>query len=98
MRIADHFKVEHRIFNLDFSQIGGSSLTSRIPVERRTLAEIGDRIPSSYVPARNSIFLTIAAAFAESIGAGTIFIGANALDYSGYPDCRPEFFAAMEKH
>lgn len=97
MKIAKHFEVEQKVFNLDLSQIGGSSLTSSIPVEKRTLKEIGDRIPSSYVPARNTIFLSIASAYAETIGAQTIFIGANALDYSGYPDCRPEFFTSMEQ-
>ncbi len=82
---------------MDFQQIGSSSLTSSMPVERRNLSAIGNSIPSSYVPARNSIFLTIATAFAESLGARTIFIGANAVDYSGYPDCRPEFFSSMER-
>lgn len=82
---------------MDFQQIGSSSLTSSMPVEKRDLLAIGNSIPSSYVPARNSIFLTIAAAFAESLDARTIFIGANAVDYSGYPDCRPEFFSSMER-
>jgi 7-cyano-7-deazaguanine synthase len=81
---------------MDFSKIGGSSLTDNIPVEKRKLEEIGRDIPISYVPARNSIFLAIAAAFAETAGATRILIGANAVDYSGYPDCRPEFFAAFE--
>ncbi len=96
-RIADHFNIDHRVFNMDFQQIGSSSLTSSMPVEKRDLLAIGNSIPSSYVPARNSIFLTIAAAFAESLDARTIFIGANAVDYSGYPDCRPEFFSSMER-
>jgi 7-cyano-7-deazaguanine synthase len=96
-RISDHFNIDHRVFNMDFQQIGSSSLTSSMPVEKRGLSAIGNSIPSSYVPARNSIFLTIAAAFAESLGARTIFIGANAVDYSGYPDCRPEFFSSMER-
>ncbi|MEM0155991.1 MAG: 7-cyano-7-deazaguanine synthase QueC [Thermoplasmataceae archaeon] len=95
-RIADHFNVRHVVFEMDFSKIGGSSLTADIPVEKRKVEEIGRDIPTSYVPARNSIFLAIAAAFAETAGADRIFIGANAVDYSGYPDCRPEFFAAFE--
>lgn len=95
-KIADYFHVKRNVFRMDFSGIGGSSLTSDIPVEKRPISEIGSGIPSSYVPARNSIFLAIAAAFAESLGANVIFIGANAIDYSGYPDCRPEFFIAME--
>src|SRR5262249_47841269 len=80
---------------LDLRGIGGSALTSDVPVPRdRDLAAVD--IPSTYVPARNSIFLAIALGWAETIDARGLVIGVNALDYSGYPDCRPEFIAAFE--
>ena len=82
---------------MDLRQIGGSALTDNINVPERELNGIKDEIPVTYVPARNTIFLSIASAYAEIVGAGNIFIGANAIDYSGYPDCRPEYFNAMEK-
>ncbi len=81
--------------DLDLRGIGGSSLTSDTPVPvDRDLADVS--IPSTYVPARNTIFLSLALGWAEVIGAHDLFIGVNALDYSGYPDCRPEFLAAFE--
>jgi 7-cyano-7-deazaguanine synthase len=90
---------DHIILNIDFSKFGGSSLTdSRINIEsNRNLNEIGKNIPSTYVPARNTVFLSIALAYAESIDAGDIFIGVTSSDYSGYPDCRPEYIKAFQK-
>ena len=87
--------VEHRIVDIDLAAFGGSSLLGdgEIPKGRE---EIGEGIPSTYVPARNTVFLAYALAWAEVLGANDIFIGVNALDYSGYPDCRPEFIAAFE--
>ena len=79
------------------TQIGGSALTDKIDVPERGLENIEKEIPVTYVPARNTIFISLAAAYGETIKANSIFIGANAIDYSGYPDCRPEFFNAMEK-
>lgn len=92
---------EHRIVKLDLSAAGGwggSSLTGQgeIP-ERRSAEEIGGGIPSTYVPGRNTIFLSLAASYAEVIGARTIFIGVSQVDYSGYPDCREEFIRAFER-
>lgn len=88
----------HIVFPLDLSIFGGSALTSAIEVPKhRAEASIGHNIPITYVPARNTIFLSVGLALAEVIGARSIFIGANAVDYSGYPDCRPEFIAAFEK-
>ncbi len=90
--------VRHAIVDFDLRPFGGSALTagSDIPKDR-SLAEIGQGIPATYVPARNTIFLSFALAWAETLGAEDIFIGANALDYSGYPDCRPEFLVAFER-
>ncbi len=87
---------EHIVFPIDLGLFGGSSLTDRsIPVSKDTpFEEIGATIPSSYVPARNTIFLSLALAFAETRQADEIWIGVNAVDYSGYPDCRPEYIAA----
>lgn len=84
---------------MDLSTIGGSSLTDdSIELDtRKDLKNIGSEIPSSYVPARNMTFLSLAMGLAEVVGARKIFIGANAVDYSGYPDCRPEFFEAFQK-
>lgn len=88
----------HRVVDIDLRQFGGSALTSEIAVPKKDSAEeIGSEIPITYVPARNTIFLSFALAFAEVSGAGDIFIGVNALDYSGYPDCRPEYVAAFER-
>jgi 7-cyano-7-deazaguanine synthase len=100
-KIADRLKVrEHKIIKVDLKQIGGSALLDGRELEKRRSAEevLSDpRIPSSYVPMRNTIFLSLAAAYAETIKADAIFIGANAIDYSHYPDCRPEYYEAMSK-
>ena len=89
---------KHLVLDLDLSAIGGSALTSDIPVPKgQTEAKMHWEIPVTYVPARNTIFLSLALAWAETIGASDIFIGVNALDSSGYPDCRPEFIRAFEK-
>jgi 7-cyano-7-deazaguanine synthase len=88
---------EHRVAKIDRSVFGGSALTDDVAVpKKRSAREIGHGIPVTYVPARNTIFLSYALALAEAVGARDIFIGANAIDYSGYPDCRPEFIAAFE--
>ncbi|HWP41970.1 MAG TPA: 7-cyano-7-deazaguanine synthase QueC [Blastocatellia bacterium] len=88
----------HLIVEIDLRAIGGSALTSDIEVpKRRSDEEIGSGIPITYVPARNTIFLSFALAWAETLGAEDIFIGVNALDYSGYPDCRPEYIEAFER-
>src|SRR5213082_1780692 len=88
---------EHRIIKIDNQIFSGSALTDDIDIPKsRTEKEISSGIPITYVPARNTIFLAHALAWAETIPAGHIFIGANALDYSGYPDCRPEFLALFE--
>ncbi len=96
--IAAHYgAVEHRKVVIDLRVFGGSSLTSDAPVERnRSLNEIGRSIPSTYVPVRNTLFLSYALAWAEVIGSTDLFIGVNALDTSGYPDCRPEFIRAFQ--
>ncbi len=99
-KVARHFGVrDHRIVSLDLTAIGGSALTDkRIPVpEQRRLEEIGQGIPATYVPARNTILLSYALGLAETTGAKAIYIAANALDYSGYPDCRPEFYKAFQE-
>ena len=90
--------VEHRIAAIDLRAFGGSALTADIDVPKgRAPEEMADSIPITYVPARNTIFLSFALAWAEVIEASDIFIGVNALDYSGYPDCRPEFIEAFDK-
>ena len=89
---------EHKIADIDLRLFGGSALTADIEVPKdRSDAQISDGVPITYVPARNTIFLSFALAWAEVLGAYDIFIGVNALDYSGYPDCRPEFIEAFEK-
>jgi 7-cyano-7-deazaguanine synthase len=89
---------EHRVLEIDLRAFGGSALTDTIDVPRnRGEDEMASGIPVTYVPARNTIFLSYALAWAEVIGAHDIFTGVNALDYSGYPDCRPEFIARFEK-
>lgn len=89
--------VEHRTAAIDLRVFGGSALTADIAVPKgRAVDEMSHGIPITYVPARNTIFLSFALAWAEVLGAEDIFIGVNALDYSGYPDCRPEFIAAYE--
>jgi len=99
-RIAAAFSAgQHLVLNLDLDKIGGSALTDNIAVPKSNGADANDRhtIPVTYVPARNIIFLSHAVAWAEVLGAGDIFIGVNAVDYSGYPDCRPEFIEAFSK-
>ena len=89
---------EHVIAPIDLRLFGGSALTADIPVPKtRSTEEMGEGIPVTYVPARNTIFLSFALAWAEVISASDIFIGVNALDYSGYPDCRPEFINAYQR-
>jgi 7-cyano-7-deazaguanine synthase len=89
---------EHAVVAIDLRFFGGSALTSDLPVPKgRSMDEMGGDIPITYVPARNTIFLSYALAWAEVLGAGDIFLGVNALDYSGYPDCRPEYIAAFER-
>jgi 7-cyano-7-deazaguanine synthase len=89
---------DFRVVSLDLRAIGGSALTADIPVPKdRSESEMGGGIPETYVPARNTIFLGLALGFAEVIGAADLFIGVNAVDYSGYPDCRPEFIRAFEQ-
>jgi len=87
--------VRHQVIEVDLHAIGGSSLTSEMDVPKDQ-AET-KKIPTTYVPARNLIFLSLAAAFAETVGANKLVIGANVVDYSGYPDCRPEFLEAFAK-
>ncbi len=87
----------HVVADVDLRVFGGSALTDEIDVPKeRALDDMGEGIPVTYVPARNTIFLSFALAFAETIGAFDMFIGVNALDYSGYPDCRPEYVRAFE--
>jgi len=97
-RVADSLSAkEHRIARIDLRIFGGSALTDDVDVpKRRSETEIGHRIPVTYVPARNTIFLAYALACAEIIPASDIFLGVNAIDYSGYPDCRPEFIEAFQ--
>ena len=99
-KIADSLGVaEHRIIDIDLAQFGGSALTDstiEVPKDRADLSN-NDQIPPTYVPARNTIFLSYALAWAEVLGAFDIFIGVNTTDYSSYPDCRGEFIAAFEK-
>jgi 7-cyano-7-deazaguanine synthase len=88
----------HTIVDIDLRQFGGSALTDAIDVPKRQAAdEIGEEIPVTYVPARNTIFLSLALGWAETLDTGDIFIGVNALDYSGYPDCRPQYVEAFER-
>ena len=89
---------EHLIINIDLGRIGGSALTDSTPVPKgRDEEEMGREIPVTYVPARNTIFLSLALAWAEVLEAEDVFIGVNAVDYSGYPDCRPEYIEAFER-
>jgi 7-cyano-7-deazaguanine synthase len=96
--IAERYRVaRHVVADIDLRLFGASALTSDIAVPKdRSATELGRGIPVTYVPARNTVFLSFALAWAEVLGAHEIFIGVNALDYSGYPDCRPEFIAAFE--
>jgi 7-cyano-7-deazaguanine synthase len=89
---------QHRIAAIDLRIFGGSALTADIPVPKgRATEEMSHGIPITYVPARNTIFLSFALAWAEVLGASDVFLGVNALDYSGYPDCRPEYIESFEK-
>ncbi|SPF44979.1 7-cyano-7-deazaguanine synthase [Syntrophobacter sp. SbD1] len=98
-RVVKAFDVrEHLILKVPLDAIGGSALTSEIEVPKDVaLEEMQSRIPVTYVPARNTVFLSLALAWAETLGASDIFIGVNALDYSGYPDCRPEYIESFER-
>jgi 7-cyano-7-deazaguanine synthase len=88
----------HVVMDVDLGQFGGSALTDDIDVPKRQSADaIGGDISVTYVPARNTVFLSLALAWAETLDVGDIFIGVNALDYSGYPDCRPEYIEAFER-
>ena len=97
-KISNYYGLKLKIIDISLDKIGGSALTDNYDVpERKDISEIGDEIPITYVPARNTIFLSIALSYAEVIGAEKIFIGINALDYSGYPDCRPEYVEEFNK-
>jgi 7-cyano-7-deazaguanine synthase len=97
-RVAERLGIpRHVVLDVDLRSIGGSALTDELAVPKDTpLEDIGRRIPPTYVPARNTIFLSFGLALAEVVGASDIFLGANAMDYSGYPDCRPEYFKAFQ--
>jgi 7-cyano-7-deazaguanine synthase len=99
LRIArDAGVAEHVVVEIDLRAFGGSALTGDLDVPKnRALEDMSDGIPVTYVPARNTIFLSFAVAWAETLGSSDIFIGVNALDYSGYPDCRPEYVEAYER-
>jgi len=99
VRVAHALRArEHRVASIDLRAFGGSALTADLSVPKgRAIAEMSSGIPITYVPARNTIFLSFALAWAEVLGANDIFVGVNALDYSGYPDCRPEFIEAFER-
>jgi 7-cyano-7-deazaguanine synthase len=98
-RVAGALSVErHEIASVELGKFGGSALTDQIAVPQgRSDAEISHGIPITYVPARNTVFLGLALAYAEVVGAADLFLGVNAVDYSGYPDCRPEYIAAFER-
>ena len=90
--------IEHFVLNIDLGSMGGSALTDKIDVPKaETLSELPSGIPITYVPARNTVFLSYALALAEIKKSNNIFLGVNAVDYSGYPDCRPEYIDAFEK-
>jgi len=98
-RIAQHFAAErHLVTKISLDAFGGSALTADIAVPKaRSISQMSDGIPITYVPARNTVFLSFALAWAEVLESADIFIGVNALDYSGYPDCRPEYIQAYER-
>ena len=97
-QVVDHYKINnHNMVDIDLSQFGGSALTDDIEIPKGRDEEDMSGIPVTYVPARNTVFLSLALAWAETLQAFDIFIGVNALDYSGYPDCRPEYIASFEK-
>jgi 7-cyano-7-deazaguanine synthase len=100
--IAKKYGAEHLVLNIDLGKIGGSALTDNMAVPKASVAPLdeghaAERIPVTYVPGRNTIFLSYAMAWAEVLGAWDIFIGVNAMDYSGYPDCRPEYIHQFER-
>lgn len=97
-RVAERLGIRaHVVLDMDLRAFGGSALTGDIDVPKDTpIDQIGQRIPSTYVPARNTVFLAFALGWSEVLGASDIFLGANALDYSGYPDCRPEFIQSFQ--
>ncbi len=97
LKIVKSLKIiDHSIIDVDLAQFGGSALTDDVPVPKNELTPAND-IPVTYVPARNTVFLSLALAWAETLNASDIFIGVNAMDYSGYPDCRPEYIKAFER-
>jgi 7-cyano-7-deazaguanine synthase len=98
-RVAERLGLRRQVvLDIDLRAFGGSALTGDLQVPKDTpLERIGSSIPATYVPARNTIFLSFALGWAETLGASDIFLGANALDYSGYPDCRPQYIAAFER-
>jgi 7-cyano-7-deazaguanine synthase len=98
-RVAESLGIaRHITVRIDLAALGGSALTAEIPVPKaRSRQEMAEGIPITYVPARNTVFLSLALGYAEVLGAADIFLGVNAVDYSGYPDCRPEFIAAFER-
>ena len=98
-RVAEALEVKrHQIAKIDLGRLASSALTSQTPVPKGRSAEaMAAGIPVTYVPARNTVFLSLALALAEDVGAADLFIGVNAIDYSGYPDCRPEYIAAFER-
>ncbi len=93
-RVAADLAVDHAVVKIDLTRFGGSALTGDIAVPK---SGVGSEVPVTYVPARNTVLLSLALAWAEAVGARDLFIGVNALDYSGYPDCRPEFVAEFER-
>lgn len=97
-KIAEQTGLEkHVVISLNLAEFGGSALTADLVVPKHdSAAELDQEIPITYVPARNTVFLSVAMGFAETLGASDLFIGVNAVDYSGYPDCRPEFIQAFE--
>jgi len=96
-RVVSAFGVrDHAVIELDLRRFGRSALTADVPLPTKRAPDAMTDIPATYVPARNTIFLSLALAWAETLGAEDIFIGVNALDYSGYPDCRPEYIEAFE--
>jgi 7-cyano-7-deazaguanine synthase len=96
-RVAYEFGAEHRVITIDLRQFGGSALTSDVAVPKdRDESAMSNNIPITYVPARNTIFLSYSLAWAEVLKVADVYIGVNAVDYSGYPDCRPEFIAAFQ--
>ena len=97
-QVVNHYQIDnHSMIDIDLSKFGGSALTDDIEIPKGRNEEDMSGIPVTYVPARNTVFLSLALAWAETLQAFDIFIGVNALDYSGYPDCRPEFIESFEK-